>query len=158
MDEKSYLLFNTMHVLGAVLFAGNLLVTFAWKLMADRTRDPRVIRFAQRLVTLTDSTFTGCGALLLLLSGLMMVGPYNIEFWNVPWLLWGMGLFAISAVIWLMILIPIQIKQARMARAFTDEGEIPASYWLLSRLWMGFGGLAAALPLITLYLMVARPL
>lgn len=158
MGEQGYLLFKTMHVIGAMLFVGNLLVTFVWKLMADRTRDPRVIGFAQRLVTLTDSTFTGLGALLLLLSGLMMVGPYNIEFWNVPWLMWGLTLFAISGLIWLLILIPIQIKQARMARDFFKDAEIPASYWLLSRMWMGFGGVATLLPLLNVYLMVAKPL
>jgi len=160
VGEKSYLLFKTMHVVGSMLFVGNLLVTFVWKLMADRTRNPRVIKFAQRLVTLTDSIFTGSGALLLLFSGLMMVGPYGIEFWNVPWLMWGLTLFAVSGLIWLLILVPIQIKQARMARGFAgeDEGQIPDSYWLLSRLWMGFGGLATLLPLINVYLMVAKPL
>ena len=74
--------------------------------------------------------------------------------------MWGLTLFAVSGLIWLLILVPIQIKQARMARGFSseDEGEIPDSYWLLSRLWMGFGGLATLLPLINVYLMVAKPL
>jgi len=37
-----------------VAFLGNIIVTGWWKLMADRTRDPRVIAFAQRQVTTTD--------------------------------------------------------------------------------------------------------
>lgn len=28
------------HVLGSVIFLGNIIVTFFWKLMANRTKDP----------------------------------------------------------------------------------------------------------------------
>ena len=45
---------KTLHLIGVVLLVGNAIVTLIWKLAADRTRDPRVLVFAQRLVVITD--------------------------------------------------------------------------------------------------------
>ena len=158
MGEQAYLAFKTAHILGAVLFVGNLAVTAVWKVLADRTREPRIVAFAQRLVTVTDVVFTGLGAVLVLVSGMLMIVPYGIEFWKVAWLMWGLGLFAVSGLVWILILVPIQMKQARLARAFADGGEIPDSYWRLGRLWMIFGLIATALPLVNVFLMVFKPL
>ncbi len=157
MGEQAYLAFKTAHILGAVLFVGNLAVTAVWKVLADRTREPRIVAFAQRLVTVTDVVFTGLGAVLVLVSGMLMIVPYGIEFWNVAWLMWGLSLFVVSGLVWILILVPIQMKQARLARAFADGGEIPDSYWRLGRLWMIFGLIATALPLVNVFLMVFKP-
>ena len=56
---------KTLHLLGACLFVGNIIVSGFWKALADRTNDLAVARFATRLVNLTDAVFTGGGATLL---------------------------------------------------------------------------------------------
>ncbi len=157
MGEQTYLAFKTAHILGAVLFVGNLAVTAVWKVLADRTREPKIVAFAQGLVTVTDVVFTGLGAVIVLVSGMLMIVPYDIEFWNVFWMMWGLGLFVVSGLVWILVLVPIQIKQARLARAFADGGEIPDGYWRLGRLWMIFGLIATALPLFNVFLMVFKP-
>jgi len=58
-----------VHVVGVVLFIGNIVVTAVWKLLADRTRTPAVVAYAQRLVTVTDVAFTATGAALIAISG-----------------------------------------------------------------------------------------
>jgi uncharacterized membrane protein len=60
-------------------------------------------------------------------------------------------------VIWAVILIPIQIKQAKLAKTFANQTEIPAQYWKLSKLWAIFGTIATLLPLVNLYFMVFKP-
>jgi uncharacterized membrane protein len=65
----SYNAFKMIHLLGVVVFLGNIIVTALWKALADRTADPPVIAFAQRLVTLTDWIFTAGGALLIVIGG-----------------------------------------------------------------------------------------
>jgi uncharacterized membrane protein len=50
----SYLAFKVVHLLGVVLFLGNIIVTGVWKTLADWTREPLTIAYAQRLVTITD--------------------------------------------------------------------------------------------------------
>ena len=47
-----YAAFKLIHLLGVVVFLGNVIVTALWKTLADRTREPRVIAYAQRLVML----------------------------------------------------------------------------------------------------------
>jgi uncharacterized membrane protein len=55
---ESYLFLKSLHILGIILLLGNLIVTAWWKLMANRTKNPSIIAFAQRQVTLTDFVLT----------------------------------------------------------------------------------------------------
>ena len=68
----TYDAFKVVHLFGVVLFLGNIIVTAVWKVMADHTGDPRIIAYAQRLVTLTDWIFTAGGVVLIL------VGAYGM--------------------------------------------------------------------------------
>lgn len=156
MDD-TYLLLKTIHVVGAVIFLGNIIVTGWWKNMADRTRDPKVIAFAQRQVTLTDFIFTAGGVVLMLGGGLGNAYLYYGGPIALNWVAWGFALFTISGLIWLAILIPVQARQARMARAFAAGADIPAAYWRLCRWWNIWGTLATALPLAAVYWMVYKP-
>jgi uncharacterized membrane protein len=63
----------------------------------------------------------------------------------------------LSGVIWIAILLPVQMKQARMARLFADGGPIPDCYWRLGRVWVVFEILATLLPLANLSWMVFKP-
>ncbi|HEX5514093.1 MAG TPA: DUF2269 domain-containing protein [Gammaproteobacteria bacterium] len=152
----SYQLLKSIHLLGVTLFLGNIIVTAAWKALADRTGTPAVVAYAQRLVSLTDVAFTAVGAALIAISGLLMAGGHAAIF-STAWLSWGYGLFIASGALWIFILIPIQVKQARLARGFQDAIEIPGQYWRLARLWAVFGTIATLLPLANLYLMVFKP-
>ena len=50
----SYNAWKTVHVLGVVLFLGNIILTTVWKMLADRTKNPPAVAYAQRLVVVTD--------------------------------------------------------------------------------------------------------
>jgi uncharacterized membrane protein len=145
-----------VHVLGVVIFIGNIVVTAVWKLLADRTRSPEVVAYAQRLVTITDVAFTATGAALIAISGPILAEDLG-GVGGPAWITWGLGLFAASGVIWVTALIPIQVMQARMARAFRNADTIPERYWRLARLWAIFGAIATVLPLANLYLMIFKP-
>ena len=127
----SYLIFKTIHVVGVALFVGNIAVTAWWKAMADLTRDPKIIAFAQRQVTLTDYFFTAGGIVLLVIGGMGAAQTGNLPFFATPWIAYGSVLFAFSGIIWLAILIPLQTKLARLSRTFASGGPIPDSYWRL---------------------------
>lgn len=154
--ENTYLWLKTLHVLGAVLFLGNIIVTGWWKIMADRTRDPRIIAFAQRQVTLTDWVFTAGGVALVLVTGLGNAYLHAIPVWSSHWLAWGIALFSASGVIWVALLVPLQARLARLARAFAGGGPVPAEYWRLCRLWNFWGVVATLLPVSVLYFMVFK--
>ena len=156
--ETSYLLWKMLHIFGVMLFVGNIIVTAFWKLMADRSRDPHIVAFGQRLVNWTDLAFTCVGAAIILVSGLMMSGPYSNDFWAIPWLVWGVGMFLASGLVWVVALFPLQIKQGWLVEEFAQNGEIPDRYWRLGRLWIRFAFVAVALALGNLYFMVVKPL
>ena len=155
--ENSYLLWKMLHIFGVVVFVGNIIVTAFWKLMADRSRDPRIAAFGQTLVNRSDFAFTSVGAALILISGLMMGDPYGNDFWSLTWLSWGVGLFLASGLVWGAILFPVQVRQAWLAREFANGGDIPEAYWRLGRLWFRVALVAVALALANLYFMVIKP-
>lgn len=154
----NYLLFKSLHILGIVLFLGNIIITGWWKVMADKTKHPLIIAFAQRQVTLTDFVFTAGGAGLVLVTGLINAMNLNSDYLSINWISKGYWMFIISGLIWALILIPVQIKQARMAKLFEEGKEIPELYWKLGRIWIFFGIIATLIPLANLYFMVYKPL
>ena len=151
----SYAILKTVHVVGVVMFLGNIVVTGWWKAMADRTRDARIVAFAQRQVTLTDWVFTFGGVVFVAVGGLGNAMLHGLP-WIAHWLQWGLAAFLLSGVIWAAVLIPLQTKLARMARAFATADSIPREYWQLERWWIAFGTVATLLPLAAIPLMVYK--
>lgn len=41
----------------------------------------------------------------------------------------GLSLFAASGLVWVAVLIPVEIMQARLAHSFARGGDIPPRYW-----------------------------
>src|ERR1700730_487928 len=95
----TYLLLKSLHILGVVIFLGNIIITGYWKATADLTKQMQIIAYAQRQVTYTDIIFTTVGVILIAVSGLMMAAYYPM-FWHVKWIAWGLTLFIISGIIW----------------------------------------------------------
>jgi uncharacterized membrane protein len=153
----SYEAFKVVHLFGVVVFLGNIIVTALWKVMADRTGEARIIAYAQHLVTLTDWIFTAGGAVLILIGAYGMAAVAGLDLHGTTWLVWGQALLIASGLIWVAVLIPTQIAQARQARAFAEGGAIPDSYWRQSRRWMIWGIVATIVPLANLYIMVFKP-
>lgn len=151
----SYELIKTFHVLGAVLFLGNIIVTAVWKTLADRTRNAVVIAYSQRLITVTDFAFTLSGVILLALTGPILAA--RLEIMNVTWVIWAGALFTLTGVVWLGVLVPVQTLQARLMRGLAAGEDIPPRYWRLARIWMLGGSAATVLPLAVLILMVMKP-
>ncbi|MDX8399548.1 MAG: DUF2269 family protein [Gallionellaceae bacterium] len=155
--DNSYLWLKSLHLLGVVLLLGNIIVTGWWKFMADRTRNPQIIAFAQRQVTITDYLFTASGAAIILAAGWGNAASHGMDVFHTKWLSWGLWLFSASGVIWVALLIPIQHRQQRMAKAFAVSGDIPPEYWRLCKQLAFWGTIATLLPLMNLYWMVFKP-
>lgn len=152
-----YETFKAIHVFGVVILLGNVIVTAFWKVYADRTRNPPVIAFAQRLVTTTDFVFTGGGIFLMLVGGFGAAHVNDLDPFGTSWLIWGQALFLISGAIWMAVLIPAQIRLARAARRFGPGTVIAPDYWQDERRALVWG-IIATLPLIAaIGIMVMKP-
>ncbi|MBY0491715.1 MAG: DUF2269 domain-containing protein [Gemmatimonadaceae bacterium] len=153
----SYPDYKLLHLLGLVLLLGNVTVTSVWKVFADRTGNPVVVAFAQRLVTITDWFLTLGGVLLLAGGGYGMALTAGIPVLGARWLSMSQLGFAISGAIWLGILVPTQAAQTRAIRAFpADLTELPAHYRRLSRRWITWGVIATIPLLAAMRLMILR--
>ncbi|MEO0870783.1 MAG: DUF2269 family protein [Pseudomonadota bacterium] len=150
--------FKFLHYLGIILLAGNITVTAVWKVFADRNGNWRIVQFGQRLVTGTDFGLTIPGIILTMIGGYGSLYVMGYSLLEPAWLLWSQIMFVAAGVIWLFILVPIQIRQARLANSWTGQEGVTEEYRKLSRRWITWG-LISTVPLcIVLWLMVAKPL
>ena len=146
-----------LHLTGVVLLIGNVTVTSVWKVFADRTGDARLVAFAQRMVTITDFSLTLAGVVLLVVGGYWAAVWLGLPLFESPWLIWSQVLFAVSGAMWLGVLVPIQVRQARATRSFDLSAPLPAAYKADSMRWIWWG-VAATVPLVAaLWLMIAKP-
>ena len=122
-----YAAIKAIHILGVILFLGNIIVSAVWKALADRTRDVGIIRYATRLVNLTDVAFTAGGIAILMASGHMMAPAYG-GVMKAEWIRWSYFLVIGSGAIWLTILLPVQIAQARLLKPLAAHTPVPVRY------------------------------
>lgn len=150
-----YLWVKALHIFGVVLFLGNIMVTAWWKNAADRTRQPQIIAFAQQQVLLTDKLFTIGGSVIIATTGAFNVWLQGLSY-TTKWLMHGVGFFAVSGLVWLVVLVPTQMKQASLTKTFSTSNDMPAEYWRLSRKWNFFGLIAVLSPVAAIYWMVVK--
>jgi len=154
----AYHVFLFVHITGVIVLVGNITVTAVWKVFANRTSDGRIIAFGQRLVTGTDFGLTIPGIALTMIGGYGSALTLGYPLFDDFWLIASQALFFLAGLIWLGILVPIQVRQARLARSFENGGEVTIEYRKLSRRWITWG-LISTVPLVhVLWLMVAKPI
>ncbi len=145
------------HILGVILLAGNITITAFWKVLADMTKDAKQIAFANRAVIIADWLFTLPGIVLTLVGGIGISWMGQWPLFEVSWLSWSVFWFVVAGLLWMIFLIPLQIRQSRAAKLFAETGDIPDSYWRDARWWIAIGLIATIPLLIILYLMVFKP-
>jgi uncharacterized membrane protein len=144
-----------MHVLGAVLFMGNIWVSAVWGSLARRSGSAEAMRLATRGIVTTDVIFTTPGVILLLLNG-GIIGTNWFKA-GAAWIFVSLGLFAVSGIIWLAVLVPAQSRMMALAHSTSGTQPVPDETWNLFKRWFRWGGVASLLPLIVLVLMVFKP-
>lgn len=152
----NYELFKVLHVVGAVLFIGNLLLNVWWKLRADRRGDARLVAFTLDQMVASDLRFTVGGAVLLLVGGGGMLAQGAGEMMDQGWLSTGILLFLVALLAWAVVLLTLQ-RQLRARAQAAGDGPLPDAYRQLNRYWLPVAALVTLLPLVALVLMVAKP-
>ena len=144
-----------MHLLGAVMFLGDILVTAVWVAVARKTRDREVARVVVRGIFLTDALFLLPGVMLLLFNG----GQIGVEWFKAgaTWIMVAVAMFVLTGLLYGVVLEPLQKKLARVVEATPAGGALPPEYDVLLAKWFRWGGIATLLPLVTFALMVFRP-
>ncbi|WP_134685707.1 DUF2269 family protein [Brevibacillus migulae] len=145
-----------VHLLGVVLFLGNIITAAFWKVRADLQKDPAMIHRTVKNVMLADYVFTLPGLVLITVSGIVMAIKANLPMSGLNWLTLSLLLFAISGAIWLAVLLPLQRAMIRHSAQSMLSGKPSSAYERASRHWAIYGIAATLLPVIILYCMVTK--
>jgi len=144
-----------LHILGVVLFMGNIIVTGVWMALSERTMEPKVLQFSTAVANWADVAFTAPGVILIVLSGLTLANRWGGLF-ATNWITAGAILFAASGFVWAVFLIPSQDKMIRLASS-PSEGQLSPQFFRVLHRWYFWGAVATILPLATTILIVVKP-
>ena len=146
-----------LHILAAVVFVGNIITAAFWKVRADRSGNLETIAITARSLLQADYVFTAPGIVVLLITGIWMVGLSDWARFQEPWLGGSFVLLIVTGIIWLAVLLPQQRRMVRLAQEGADAGALSPEYRRAGRIWSMFGGVATLLPVLILFLMVFKP-
>lgn len=144
------------HVIGACVLLGTGAGIAFFMVMAQRTKDARIIAHVAGTVVIADWLFTATAVVTQPITGFLLAQAIGWPM-NEGWIVVSLGLYVLTGVLWLPV-VWIQHQLRDMARAAAQEGSaLPDRYWKLYRVWfvMGFPAFAAVLGI--LWLMVSRP-
>jgi uncharacterized membrane protein len=145
-----------LHIFGAVIFLGNIIVTGVWMFLAERNRERATLHFASEVVNWADVLFTAPGVLLVLVNGLIMVTRWGGI--GTSWVAVGLGLFTLSGIVWVGFLLRYQNRLIQLSSNPVVSGEqLPEAFFQTLHRWYFWGIVATILPLISLVLMVVKP-
>lgn len=144
---------KALHIFGAVLLLGNIIVTGMWMFSAERTGDESVIKFGAKITHWADVWFTAPGALLLLVNGLVMAERWG-GLTNSHWIIAALVLFTLSGIIWWAFLIPVQNWFVKIS---WERSLLPPEFYKKLHQWYFWGVIATILPALSMFLMVLKP-
>ncbi|HXV31524.1 MAG TPA: DUF2269 domain-containing protein [Sinorhizobium sp.] len=149
-------LLRLLHVLGAtVLFGTGAGIAF-FMVMAERTRDPRIIAAVAGIVVIADTVFTATAVVLQPLTG---YGLASIIGWPLEegWIVLSLALYVFTGLFWLPV-VWIQIRLRDLAkRAAAEATPLPAAFDWLYRIWFAFGFPAFFAVVAIFWLMLTKP-
>ena len=144
------------HVLGAMVLMGTGAGIAFFMVMAQPTRDPRIIAHVAGTVVIADTLFTATAAIAQPVTGWLLARELG---WPLTegWLAWALALYVFVGAFWLPV-VWIQIRLRDLARAAAaEETPLPPSYARLYRIWFACGFPAFFAVAMILWLMLARP-
>ncbi len=148
MDELGPL--RALHVGGAVLLLGNVAVTGFWATYLYRSRGQVPFRPVARAIMWSDLVFTLAGGIALTVSGILLAMRQGLRVAETPWLLKGILALGLSTLLWLVVLLPDQIRLERLA-----PGDDVGLRRLFLR-WSAVGWIATAVLFYGLWVMVTK--
>lgn len=144
-------LLKFLHILGAVLMVGNVITTGLWAHWAVSADNEALRRCAARSILKADIFLTFVGGGLVVIPGMIMVARQDLPFMSTPWIVQGAIALVVSTLVWIVFLIPDQLRMQKHAEA-QDREAFEKAY----RRWSILGWFATIPLIYALWVMVAR--
>ena len=149
-----YELMKLLHVCAVVLFLGNITTGLFWHRHALRTGQPALLAHTVDGIIRSDRWFTIPGVVVITVTGLIAAMVGRIPILGTPWLFWALMLFALSGVVFMARVAPLQGRLLAMGRAEAFDLEV---YRKTALRWEPWGALALITPFGALVLMLLKP-
>lgn len=146
-----------LHLTGVVLLLGNSLTVAFWKIRADYSKDLQQTLQTAKNIMIADYVFTIPSIALILISGHLLAVNAGYSVLDLNWLGLSYGLFVLSGVIWLVVLLPAQAKMIREGNISLHQGAVTKEFVRASRRWNMYGIVSTILLLAAMVLMVWKP-
>ncbi|MEZ5995248.1 MAG: DUF2269 domain-containing protein [Hyphomonadaceae bacterium] len=149
-------LLRWLHVIGAAVLLGTGAGIAFFMVMADRTKNARIIAHTAGVVVIADWLFTATAVIAQPITGLLLASALG---WPLDegWIVLSLALYALTGVFWLPVLW-MQHQMRDLARAACEQNQpLPARYHQLYRAWFLCGFPAFFSVLAIVWLMLARP-
>jgi len=154
VDVDMGLLLESGHLLGGILLFSGIVMSLWLKIAADKSANTVVMAFSQRQILWVGSGVIFSGVGLLVFTGILRSDDNYLQ---LPWLVWGIGLFVLSGVIWVLFILPLHLKQYTQIRQVSALTALPKTYKNRDRLWYSLTIFALVLHLLIAYLMIYKP-
>jgi uncharacterized membrane protein len=153
-----YLLMKLLHIVAVIAFLGNITTGLFWHIHAARTRDPRLIAHTVDGIIKSDRLFTIPGVVVIIATGVIAAVAGGFPLLGTGWILWTLVLFAISGLIFMAFVAPLQRRLLALAQAGSGPGSFDyTGYHKVARRWEIWGAAALLTPAVGLVLMVLKP-
>jgi uncharacterized membrane protein len=152
-----YFALKALHIASVVVFLGNIITGFFWKLHADRMGELRARVQALDGLIRADRVFTTPAVFLIIITGVLLAMTMQLPILGTPWILWALILFGIAGAVFGIFVGPLQKKLLANTRAGLAGTWNESEYHALSKAWGRWGAVATAAPLGALLLMVFKP-
>ena len=153
-----YLWMKLLHILAVVMFIGNITTGVFWHRHAGRTRNPRLLAHAMDGVIRSDRLFTMPGILVIIATGIIAAVQGGLPLLRTGWIAWSLALFAISGLLFMFRVAPLQKQLRGLAEAGASSGSFDyEAYHRMALRWEIWGAGATLTPLLALALMVLKP-
>ncbi|MDQ2864804.1 MAG: DUF2269 domain-containing protein [Candidatus Eremiobacteraeota bacterium] len=142
---------KTLHVIGAIVWLGNFVVTGVWSARAFASRRPELRAFAVREILFTDAVFTLAFGSAVVASGIALAASERIALWATLWTRAALEIVIAAGIVWLAVLLPLEIGMRRQIAA--GSSKLGRSF-----VWWNVAGWAVTLALFcVVYIMFQKP-
>lgn len=150
------LILRWLHILGATILLGTGAGIAFFMVMADRTKDARLIAHVASTVVIADWIFTATAVVAQPITGALLAQAMG---WSMSegWIIWALALYVLTGLFWLPV-VWMQHRMRDLARAAAQtNAPLPQTYHDLYRAWFACGFPAFIAVLAIIWLMIARP-
>ncbi len=153
-----YLWMKLLHIVAVILFLGNITTGLFWHRHAERTRNPRLLAHAMEGVIGSDRLFTIPSIVVIIATGIVAAVQGGLPLLRTGWIAWTLALFAVSGLLFMFRVAPLQRQLRAIAEAGVASGSFDfAAYHRVAIRWELWGAGATLTPFLALALMVLKP-